>query len=222
MTSDALPRVTFVLIAYNQADCVGKSIAAAFAQEYGNLEILLSDDCSTDGTFQILNAAAAAYRGPHQVRVTQTPRNLHIGGHVNHATQVASGQLIVISGGDDLSMPHRTRRLVEAWLRTDRTAGVIHSSCTRFGSGNEELYRSPYREVLKSLDKTANGTAHVIGATEAYARDLFDHFGAFRPGLVHEDHALPFRSLLLDRPVVYVDEPLIRYRQGSGVHCVRV
>jgi glycosyltransferase involved in cell wall biosynthesis len=219
MSTD-LPPVTFILLAYNQAELVSPSIDAALAQDYPNLEILLSDDCSTDGTYEILEAAARDYRGPHRVGTFRTPRNLHIGGHMSHATEAASGELIVISGGDDISLPHRTRRLVDAWLANGRHAGVLHSACLRFDAEHETLYHSPNHLVLQSLEETARGTAHVIGATEAYARSVFQHFGPFREGLVHEDHALPFRSLLLDRPVLYVEEPLVRYRQGSGVSTI--
>jgi glycosyltransferase involved in cell wall biosynthesis len=212
--------VTFILFAYNQAELVHESIEAALAQDYPNLEVMLSDDCSTDGPFEILEEVARTYRGPHRVRTFRTPSNLHIGGHVSQATLASTGELIVASAGDDISLPHRTSRLVEAWLASGRRAGMLHSACTRFSDNAEDVYQSPYRQTLKSLERTAKGTAHVIGSTEAYVRALFDHFGPVRDGLVHEDHALPFRSLLLDRPVVYVDEPLVRYRQGSGVSTI--
>ena len=60
----------------------------------------------------------------------------------------------------------------------------------------------------------------MIGATEAWSKQLFDHFGDLRPDLIHEDHALVFRSLLLGRPIAYVDEPLVSYRQGTGISTI--
>ena len=97
-------------------------VEAALAQDYPKLEVLLSDDCSTDGTFEILQEVARTYGGPHRVCAIRTPHNLHIGGHMSFATGEASGEFIVISGGDDLSLPHRTRRLVDEWLKTGKRA----------------------------------------------------------------------------------------------------
>jgi len=220
MSATDWPPVTFLILFYNQRELVADALASADAQDYPDLEILLSDDCSTDGTWEALQVAASDYTGPHRLRLNRTDRNRHIGGHLSHAVEAASGDLIVVAAGDDRSEPHRTRRLVEEWLATDRRAGVLHSACLRVSRDRSELYHSDCQQALQSLEATAAGIAHVIGATEAFDRAMFQHFGPFREGLVHEDHALPFRSLLLDRPVVYVPEPLVRYAQGSGVSTV--
>lgn len=59
------PLVTFALFAYNQEDYVREAVQDAFAQTYEPLEIILSDDCSSDRTYQIMHEMAVAYRGPH-------------------------------------------------------------------------------------------------------------------------------------------------------------
>ena len=74
------PLITFALFAYNQEAYVREAIEGAFAQTYEPLEIILSDDCSTDRTFEIMQEMAAAYRGPHRVRVNLNPVNLGVGG----------------------------------------------------------------------------------------------------------------------------------------------
>ncbi len=56
------PLVSFVLLAYNQERYVEEAIAGAFAQDYSPLEIILSDDCSTDGTYAIMQRMAAGLR----------------------------------------------------------------------------------------------------------------------------------------------------------------
>ena len=48
------PLVTFALFAYNQEQYIREAIEGAFAQTYQPLEIILSDDCSTDRTFEIM------------------------------------------------------------------------------------------------------------------------------------------------------------------------
>ena len=60
------PLVTFALFAYNQEDYIREAVQGALAQAYEPLEIILSDDCSSDRTYQIMQEMAVVYRGPHQ------------------------------------------------------------------------------------------------------------------------------------------------------------
>ena len=53
-TSPERPLVTFALFAYNQENYIRAAVEGAFAQTYQPLEIILSDDCSKDRTFEIM------------------------------------------------------------------------------------------------------------------------------------------------------------------------
>ena len=60
---DERPLVTFALFAYNQEQFIREAVEGAFAQTYEPLEIILSDDCSTDRTFEIMQEMASACEG---------------------------------------------------------------------------------------------------------------------------------------------------------------
>jgi glycosyltransferase involved in cell wall biosynthesis len=212
-----LPKVTFAVLNYNGAEWIMEAAESAFAQDYPNLEILFSDDCSTDGSYEALQKIVAEYDGPHQVNLVRTARNSFIGGNLNRIAEASTGELIVKADGDDISVPHRTSTLVKTWLAGGRRAGLLHSATIRFWDAGEELYENDCLAELGSVERMASTKARAIGATEAYVPEIFSQFGPLRDGLVHEDGVLPFRSLLLDRPVTYVEEPLVRYRQGTGI-----
>ena len=55
------PLVTFALFAYNQEKYIREAVEGAFSQTYEPLEIILSDDCSSGGTFEIMQEIAAEY-----------------------------------------------------------------------------------------------------------------------------------------------------------------
>ena len=80
--SDDRPLVTFALFTFNQQRFVREAIAGAFAQNYSPLEIIISDDCSTDRTFEIAQETAASYSGPHCVTVRRTSKNRGTFAHV--------------------------------------------------------------------------------------------------------------------------------------------
>ncbi|NBY16877.1 MAG: glycosyltransferase family 2 protein, partial [Betaproteobacteria bacterium] len=64
------PTVSVLFLAFNQGPYVEQAARSILEQRgIAPLEIVLSDDASTDATFDILRALADQYRGPHQVRV---------------------------------------------------------------------------------------------------------------------------------------------------------
>ena len=77
MDAEEKPLLTYCLVTYNQEKYVRESVLSAFAQTYLPLEIVLSDDCSTDRTFEIMRELAAGYREPHRiVRIARLRRRV--------------------------------------------------------------------------------------------------------------------------------------------------
>lgn len=111
------PLVTFALFAYNQEKYIREAVEGAFAQTYEPLEIILSDDCSTDRTFEIMREMVAEYRGTHKLTVRQSPTNRGLGLHIKDVVDLAQGEVIVVAAGDDVSLPHRTFELVASITR---------------------------------------------------------------------------------------------------------
>lgn len=211
-------KATFFLITYNQERYIREALAAAFAQTYSPLEIVVSDDCSTDGTFRIVEQLCAAYLGPHKIVLNRNPKNLGLIGHINRITSLSTGELIVYAAGDDISLPSRTEKLVGRYLATGRRASLIHSSVTLMtDEGKAEGVRvPPLLEGRLDLAEMATSGALIIGATSAFTRRLEEAFGPITHERCIEDLVMGFRSALTDG-LEYIDEPLILYRHEAGI-----
>ena len=55
------PLVSLVIAFYNQENFVEDAVKGALSQTYDNLEIILSDDCSTDKTFEVIRKCTRDY-----------------------------------------------------------------------------------------------------------------------------------------------------------------
>ena len=84
-----------------------------------------------------MQAKAAAYSGPHRLVLNRNPKNLGIVPHVEKVMALASGALIVENAGDDVSVPHRVARMVEAWLASGRRAKAIHTARRRMDANGD-------------------------------------------------------------------------------------
>jgi glycosyltransferase involved in cell wall biosynthesis len=88
------PLLTFALFAYNQEQFIAEAVQGALSQTYSPLEIILSDDCSPDRTFEIMQEMASKYNGPNRVIVRRNERNLGLIGHINLVMEIVQGELI--------------------------------------------------------------------------------------------------------------------------------
>lgn len=213
------PLLSFLLLSYNQEQFIREAVAGAFAQTYSPLEIIISDDCSTDSTFEIICEMANKYSGPHLVILNQNQRNLGIGAHINHAMELVNGELIVGGAGDDVSVPERSSVMYEAWQASGGRAFSLFSEAVvidEHGKQLKKLYGDRIPGLADSVeDAVRRGGVGVAGCTHAFSRKTFDFFGRMDNQTMAEDMVIPFRSLLLG-DIHYINTPLVLYRTHGG------
>jgi len=212
-------RLSLVVMAYRQEATIADTISAAFAQDYPDLEIVLTDDASPDGTFGVMERMAAVYDGPHRVLLNRNPRNLGLIGHVNRLFDLVTSDWLIYNAGDDISEPHRARVLADVIAREGPR--YIHSDVTDLHTDSQAFGRQRDRrrhDELEgmSLPQLARAMSHGIGATAAWHRELFRTFGPISETGLYEDRVLLFRARLIGT-VGYSRERLVRYRRGQGL-----
>jgi len=209
------PLVTLALFAFNQEKFINEAVAGAFAQTYSPLEIILSDDSSTDRTFEIMRSLAADYRGPHTLILNRNEQNLGIAAHLNRVMDLSHGALIVASAGDDISLPSRISKLCAAWEASDRKHALLSSGFVTIDEYGQKIgEQSVSKEVFSLRNIVSEKTTKLIGCVNAWTRPVFAEFGPLFPCLAAEDFCIVYRAALLGS-IGYVDEPLVRYRLHS-------
>ena len=215
-SNESRPLVTFALFAYNQERFIREAVEGAFSQTYSPLEIILSDDCSSDETFEIMKEMAAKYEGPNKVILNRNDNNLGISGHINKLMEISSGELIVGAAGDDISFDQRVEITVEKWIDNQKKPMSLFSCVNCIDeNGNFLNLWNDHKKEFNINDFVLNHN-YIIGSSHAWARAVFNFFGPLEEDVVNEDIVIPLRSLLLSS-ILYIDYPLVNYRlRGPG------
>lgn len=205
--------VSFVVVAYNQQPYIREAVEAAFSQTHAPLEIVLSDDCSTDRTYAIMTDLAAAYRGPHTLVMNRNAQNLGLAAHLNAAANLCRGDILVLAAGDDVAHPDRTATLVDMFRARPNAFAV-------FSAFHDTGTRAAARGTIRAARRNAfeivfNGGGVGKGATYAYRRACFLWPRPIPGAILSEDKFLPFRAALLG-DVFEIDAPLVAYRRPPG------
>ena len=211
-----MSRPLFLVLAYNQESYIAQSVKAAFAQTGIELDILISDDCSSDGTFEVIKGTVEDYRGPHRVGVNRNPHNLGLIEHINSLLKCTENEHIILAAGDDISCPVRAKVIMDAFEAGP--CGLVHSNVEEIGEDGAVLDIQPTRALFHrttDLARSAVGLGLYIGATGAIHRSLFERYGPLPQG-TYEDLIFGFRAVL-EGGAHYVDQPLVRYRAGIGI-----
>lgn len=207
------PLVSHIVLAYNQENFVRESVRSVISQTYSPLEIILSDDCSPDGTYDIMKAEVSAYNGPHKIVLNQNPKNLGLADHINQVWKLSNGEVIVAGAGDDIFLPNRTEKLIKRLQDTESPVDLVVSYFAEI-----DVTGKPTGFVKKDVafvpDESIGVQKWRCGATGgciAYNRKLFDKYGPLDSRVLAEDWVISFRAWL-ESGIAIVEKPLVMHR----------
>lgn len=209
------PLITFALLCFNQEHFVAEAVRSALAQDYSPLEILISDDVSTDRTWEIVEREVANYAGPHRIRLHRNDANLSCTVHTLAALAMASADLVVVGAGDDVSEPQRVSAIA-AVARAQPQAMSFWSDMRLIDEHGGDLGVIPgYRERSTATAEMADRGAAPVGASQAYRKKIGSFFGPVDRRAASEDLVLHFRGALLGG-VAKAPGVLLRWRRHIG------
>ena len=186
------PPVSVIIAAYNEAKVIRKTIATLLGSDYPNLDILVVDDGSQDGTAAVVTAA---YGGDPRVRVIEKP-NGGKASALNLGIQQCRGEIIVALDADTAFAPDTIPKLVRHFA--DPAIGAV-SGNVKVGNRRNPLTIWQAVEYITSqnFDRRAfdllNCITVVPGAVGAWRKDAVILAGLYSSQTLAEDTDLTFK-----------------------------
>lgn len=135
---DNLPLVSVPVVTYNSSKYVLETLESIKAQTYQNIELIVSDDCSTDNTVKICRKwiEENANRFVRTELIT-SPTNTGISANLNRAEAACTGEWVKPIAGDDLLLPDCIKSFYE-FVRIHSDAYFVFSKIEIFGGTQEQ------------------------------------------------------------------------------------
>jgi len=139
VADEQFPLVSIVMASYNHERFIEKSIDSILNQTYGNIELIVVDDNSTDNSFLIIKKKAES---DCRIRIIKNDVNMGISETLNRGIDLAAGEYIMFSSSDDTLEPNLVYELVNTIEHSISKKVVVWSDGTVIDSGDNLLSSS--------------------------------------------------------------------------------
>jgi glycosyltransferase involved in cell wall biosynthesis len=205
--------VSILIPAYNCAHWVDRAIESALSQTWPNKEVIVFDDASTDGTFDLLKK----WNG--KVRLERAPSNKGVCALRNALTALSSGAWLLYLDADDELAPNA----LETKMSYAETADVIYGTIDLYDYRSGEQPQIVRIAPIRTLDPIVAAFEWKYPNTSAmmFRRSAVIDVGGWNERLKNcTDYDLYFRLLLAGKRFVGAQESISIYRFWSETQMV--
>lgn len=213
MSSISEPLVSIVVVTYNSSDHVVETLESAREQTYKNIELIISDDCSTDKTVDICRN----WIETNKVRFIRTKlvtieQNTGVASNCNRGLKESRGIWIKFIAGDDIILKDGIRQLVEFQKKYD-DASFIHGRVIYIDNAGKQLHTMSSRNRLvyptfeEEIQSNKIHTPSVL-----FLKSALEGIGGFKNQYKIEDIYAYLKLLSIGRIAYYTDSVVAKYR----------
>ena len=206
------PRTAAVIATFDQESFIREAVLSVADQVD---EVIVIDDCSRDATWEVLSAL----RHP-RVRASRNAVNLGVSQTFNVAVRAAEAEIILIQGGDDISLPHRAHEQVD--VLADPLVSLVFSRPEVINSAAQaapdwlvpEFF--PAASQVPHVARLLFDSNYICAPSVAMRRNHYLELGGFHPALdLVQDYELWLKATEVGE-IVEIEHPVVRYRKHAA------
>ena len=204
------PLVSIITVVYNGEKHIEETIKSVVNQSYENIEYIIIDGESTDGTVAIIKK--------YEDRISSwvSEKDTGIYNAMNKGLKIAKGEIIAILNADDYYNHQTIEEVVSQFVKTD--ADVVHGNLTKFRTIKTKEYFVEIKPDFKNMEKRM-GVFHPATFIKA---TVYEKVGFFNEKYkLSADYDLILRIYNQKYNFEYINKSLVSFRIGgaSNVEC---
>jgi glycosyltransferase involved in cell wall biosynthesis len=215
----SIPKVSVLLPSFNFARYLPIAIRSVLSQSYSDLELIITDDCSTDGSREI----AEEWRGlDDRVITVFHDVNRGLAATRNSALSVSSGDFVAFCDADDIWLPHKLKVQMDCFRRSPEIGGVHSDSVIIDGEGNltgqrfSSLFHRKGQKKSGDLFEELCQRSFLCVPTVILRREAIQYAGGFDARLRSLEDWVCWAKVSRKYRFYFVEEALVQYRLHAG------
>lgn len=218
-----LPLISVLIPVYNQAKYLKDALDSVINQTYKNLEIIISDDSSADGSDKIIQQYAA---NDERIIVLRNTVNKGLCANFNQVFDAATGEYVAFFSGDDIMYPEKLEKQLKVLIDHPQVALVHHNAWVIDDDDNRKYLNQ--KKGLAALNPLDVGLGidwfhikkiAVFLPTTCLARLDYYLRSRYNSELIRKHELLFIIQNYYANPIskwFYIKEPLIDYRMHDN------
>lgn len=210
----SLPKVSIIMSTYNRAQMIHNAIDSVLNQTYANIELVVVNDGSTDGTREILDTYGSRLTAIHK------PKNEGISVATNTGLATASGDFVQRFDDDDIMFP----RKIECQVRkfgTNPALGLVYAAAyVQFSLRDEKWFRYMGRFIPLS-EYAFVPSIEVLNSATLVKKQCMDEIGFFDTQLKGMAECDRFIRIMARYEYEFMPVPAVLYMKHGGNHTMK-
>jgi hypothetical protein len=208
------PSASITLLTYNQEQFVQEALLSLLNQDIDDLEIVVSDDCSSDATWEKIQVVVNGYQGSKKIILSRNSSNMGIVDNYAAAARQSSGDLIFMAAGDDISLPDRCSKSIQFWFNADQKFDLVAADAFDMTYDGKILGTKESSHLEDwTIQKWFESRPFFFGASHMVTRRLLS-LAPLNNQMPYEDQCLVFRAILMGG-AARLPIPLVIHRRGG-------
>lgn len=223
--------VSVIVLAYRSAETIVQTLDSIKKQTYGNIEMIIADDCSPDNTVETARQWAADNKGElSRIELVTSSQNTGIPGNINRALSIAAGDYVKLIAADDYMTKDAISEYVKFCEKNPKAIPIskvhlfvdakqgemvdlapIENYCSRcYEFASESDYKKQYRMLLKQ-----NCIAAPAGSF--YPMEIIRKLGGYDENYRwFEDYPMNLKVMHAGYRCGFINRELVWYRISGG------
>lgn len=223
-----MPRASIILVNYNGRELLPACLKSLENQSYRDFEVLIVDNCSTDGSLSEIHNIMKENQIAARIRVIPLDTNSGFSGGNLAGLKQSSGEFIGLLNNDAEADVGWLEELVKA-MDSHPGVGICASKMLVYGTNVIDSAGIMYSTSLKGFNRGEGEERQMqcqqdyvfgaCGGAVLYRRTMIDHVGFLDPDffLIHEDVDVSFRAQLGGWKVLYVPSAVVHHKVRSTI-----
>lgn len=209
------PLVSVLISAYKHERYVEACVRSVLQQTYPNIELIVLDDGSPDGTAAVLQRLHDEATAAGKPFTFIAKKNTGLSDTLNQALALATGKYVCQFGSDDIMLPDKTAKQV-AFMEAHPDVAVCGGNALNIdsdGNASSKRQKNPPQREISFENLFANTGDGIVASTCMIRKDVLDKEGGWNPAIPLEDMYLWFKLTSRGYRMVGLGEVLMQYRK---------